>query len=57
MKQSKYKKAEVAKLKRKVFELYQEGYSARDIANLKINNERSYTWILSAVKELESVDE
>jgi len=56
MKQSKYKKAEVAKLKRKVFELYKQGHSARDISDM-IKNERSYTWILEAVKELESVDE
>jgi len=56
MKYSKYKKAEVSKLKRKVFELYKQGHSARDISDL-IKNERSYTWILDAVKELESIDE
>ena len=56
MKQSKYKKAEVAKLKRKVFELYKQGHSARDISDM-IKHERSHAWILSAVKELESLDD
>jgi transposase-like protein len=57
MKYSKYKKAEIAKLKRKVFELYKQGISARDISDLHIKNERSYTWILDAVKELEKAEE
>ena len=55
MKYSKYKLEKLELLKRKVFELYKEGYTLREVRDL-INRERSRTWILEAVNELEKAE-
>jgi intein-encoded DNA endonuclease-like protein len=49
---SKYKQKKIGELKQKVFALYKQGYTLREVSDL-IKKERSYTWILNAVKELE----
>jgi len=55
MKYSKYQKAKIEKLKLKVFDLYKQGYTCREVSDL-IKNQRSYTWVADVVKELENKD-